>query len=267
MSPSAVPRGSGQRRSDDLHSFFTPAVDTDPESSHEEGFEGQMSRFSKTRRTALAGGAALVLGSAAAHAVRAQQAAVPFNEATSAPDRDVFIYSSGAPIDLAKQRANWLKSVADKLGLTPDRLDKAMQDAGKDLGLPPLLVAPMPFPIASTPVAGSFSLKIDSGRAVGARAIGITEDQLRAELGPGKSITDIAQAHKVDPKVVAEAVQSQRRAELDKAVADGRLPADVAERLKSHLDREIDQIIQLPGLAGDGQFAIRIEHAVTTREP
>ena len=200
-----------------------------------------------------------MLGTAAARAVGAQQAADQ--------DQDVLFYSSGTPIDFEKQRDSWLKAVADKLGVTPERVDKAMQDASKDIGLPSVLLAPLPMPPVppiGAGTAGAFSIHIDDGRAVAAKTIGISEDQLRTELKPGKSIADVARARGVEPQVVADAMKAQRRADLDKAVADGKLPARIADQLKSHIDREIDQLIQLPG---DRQFAIRLEHGVSIREP
>ena len=63
----------------------------------------------------------------------------------------------------------------------------------------------------------------------------MTEEALRKEW-PAKSFDDIARAHNVDPKKVADALKAQRIADLDKAVADKRLSATAAERLKSHLD-------------------------------
>jgi transposase len=67
--------------------------------------------------------------------------------------------------------------------------------------------------------------------------------------------------------VVADALKTERRAELDKAVAEGSLPREVADRLKSHVDTEIDHLMQLSGLGGEGLFTIRLEQPVVNREP
>jgi hypothetical protein len=233
---------------------------------------GKLRRISTSRRAALAGGAALVLGAAAAHTVGAQQAAdgvaaqqaadqiavgVNLDTAAGPGNEDVLFYSSGTPVDIGKRRTDWLKAVAGKLGVTPDRVDTAMQDAAKEVGFPMPLVAP--FPPSMPP--GAFSLHIEAPFAAAAKAIGITEDQLRKEQTGGKSLADVAKAHNVDPKTVGEAIKTQRRADLDKAVADGSLPKAAADRIKSHLDSEIDHLLQVGAIGGQGLFTIHLEQS------
>jgi hypothetical protein len=220
--------------------------------------------FSKSRRTALAGGAALVIGGVAAHAALAQQAGGIAVAQTAAPaDEDVLVYSSGAPVDLDSRRDAWTKAVADKLGVTPERLQHAMQDASRDVGAPFPLLAP--FPGVAAP--GAFSIRLQPPFEAAAKAIGISTDQLRREQSGGTSLADVARAHHVDPNLVAEALKAQRRADLDKAVADGSLPREMADRIKSHLDAEIDHLMQLGGLGGEGIFSIRLDQAEPSREP
>ncbi len=48
--------------------------------------------------------------------------------------------------------------------------------------------------------------------AAAASALGITPDQLKQEQQGGKTLADVAKAHGVDPKVVADAIKT----ELDK---------------------------------------------------
>jgi hypothetical protein len=238
---------------------------------------GKFQRFSTSRRAAIAGGAALVLGAAAAHTVAAQQAAdqlagaatdqiaLAVDQNVTPANGDVLFFSSGTPVDLGKRRTDWLKAVADKLGVTPDRVDIAMQDAAKEVGFPMPPVAPFP---PGAP-AGAVSVQISSPFAAASKAIGISEDQLRKEQTGGKSIGDVAKAHNVDPKTVGDAIKAQRRADLDKAVAEGSLPKDAADRIKSHLDTEIDHLLQLGkvGVIGaDGVFSIHVEQSVL-KEP
>lgn len=224
----------------------------------------KQSQFSQSRRTALAGGAALVIGGVAAHAALAQEVGgIGADQPATPVDQDVLVYSTGAPFELDTRREAWTKAVADKLGVTPERLRNAMQDASNDIGLPPLLVAPLPAAAAR----GAFSISIPSPFAAAAKAIGISEQDLHREQSGGKSIADVARARNVEPKVVADALKTQRRAELDKAVADGNLPREVADRLKSHVDAEIDHLMQLGGPGGEGLFTIRLEQPVVNREP
>jgi transposase-like protein len=220
-----------------------------------------MSKFSRTRRTALAGGAAIVVAGGIAATVRAQQTQAIEAAAEPGEQADVLFFADGPEGKLGERRQAWLKAVAGKLGVTPEKLDQAIQDVAKEQGFPPPLL--VPFPGGPVPFGGpgTFSLQIDSGFEAAAKAIGISEEQLRSESRGGKSVADIARAHNVDPKVVGDALKAQRRTDIDKAVADGKLPADVATRLKSHLDEEIDRLIMLPGLAG-GRGVFRFERSV-----
>jgi hypothetical protein len=222
--------------------------------------------FSRSRRVALAGGAALVLGGAAAASAVAQQqqAAAEGVEGVvvGTTNDDVMFFSAGPPADLTERRQAWLKGVAGKLGVTPERLDQAIQDTAKEQGLPPPLVLPGPgLPIGAP---GAFSVRIDAGFGAAAQALGISEDQLHKE-SVGKSLADVARAHNVDPKVVADALKAQRRADLEKAIADGKLPTQIADRLKANLDQEIDRLMQLPGPTGKGVF--HFERSVIGSEP
>ncbi len=224
-------------------------------------------RFSKSRRTALAGGAALVLGGAAVATVRAQQR--PQVEPVA---REDVLFLEGP---LHERRDAWLKAVADKLGVTPERLDQAIQEASKEVGMPmPLLIPPPNLGIGEPGEPGTFSIGIDSDPAkpnaqardgsagwdlaTAAKAMGLTEEQLRKEA-VSKSLTDVAKAHNVDPNTVADALKAQRRADIDKAVADGKLPATFADRLKSRIDDEIERLMRLPGFRGN--FIFRFERA------
>ena len=213
-------------------------------------------RVPKSRRAALAGGAALVLTAAAAHAALAQQAAARL-EATdvTAPTTDaqdvVFFANTGAP-DLQKRRDDWLNAVAGKLGVSKDRLEQAMNEATKDVGLPPPIIAP--FGNIGPGVPGAFSLRIASPFASAAKALNITEEQLHNEQAAGKSLADIARAHNVDPKVVADALKAQRKSEIDKAVSDSVMPKAAADKLKANVDDEIDHLMQaVPTVGGDGR--------------
>ena len=224
--------------------------------------------FATTRRAVLAGGAAVVLCGAAARVVTAQQAGVGLDasgvEAPAAPtdDNDVIFFSTGAAVDLDERREAWTKAVADKLGVTPDRLQQAIQDATRDVGFAP----PLPGPLPAVGAPGAFSLKIGSPLAAAAKALGMSEDQLRNEQSGGKSLADVARAHHIDPHMVADALKAQRRADVDKAVADGALPKNIADRIKSHIDDEVDHLLQLAPTGADGLFTIRLERSLSTRK-
>jgi len=229
-----------------------------------------MPRFSKSRRTALAGGAALVLGAgvtagvAAAQQQASQQTAIGLFTEPAEGQADVLFVNGEPGKDPGERRKEWLNAVASKLGVTPEKLDQAMQDVAKTQGFPPPLTVPFP-PIGRADLPGTFQVRIESPFVEAARTMGISDDQLKKDMAEGKSLADIARAHNVDPKVVADALKAKRRSELDAAVAAGKLPKDQAEQLKSHLDQEIDFLMQSPAFGARGIF--HIERSVVDGTP
>jgi hypothetical protein len=75
-----------------------------------------------------------------------------------------------------------------------------------------------------------------------AQAIGISVDQLRIELA-ASSLARVAQAHDVDPAVVATAMKSASDAQVDAAVSSGRVPAAEAAERKTQADQRIEQLM------------------------
>jgi hypothetical protein len=217
-------------------------------------------KFSKSRRVALAGGAAVVLGGAVAGAAMAKQPAPPLEPM----DEDILFIAEGQaePIKLKQNREAWLNALANKPGVTSDKLEQALEEVAKEQGFRgPPMVPFGPGIAAFTPGAETFTIEIDPGLAAAARALGMTEDQLRKEW-PSKSLTDIARARNVDPRMVADAITAQRRADLDRAVADKQLSADMANRLKSHLDMAIDRFMQRGGVPLGPHPFIHIERVI-----
>jgi hypothetical protein len=218
--------------------------------------------LSTRRRLVLAGGAALALCMAAGGVSLAQtanQASEPVTSiAVSTDAKDVLYLMQGGPVDLKQQHQDWLNVVASKLGVTPERVETAMRDASTQLGLPAILPVPPLLPAAGTGNV-STTVALPSGFPAVARAIGISEDQLRAEQRAGKSLADIARGHNADPRAVADALVAQRKADLDKAVADGKLPKDTAEHLKTHLVQEIEQRMQIAPAPGGGVSPFRVD--------
>ena len=211
----------------------------------------QFFRVPKSRRAALAGGAALVMTAAAAHAVSAEFAPPEAVAAPGAPETsDVLFFAGGDP---AQRRDDWLKAVAGKLGVTTDTLQQAITDAGP---MPPMLIGGI-----AGPAGGAFQLAIKSPFASAATALNISEEQLRKEQAAGKSLNDIARAHNVDPKVVADALKTQRKSELDTAVSNGVMTQAIADKLKATVADEIDHIMQaVPNVSPDGRgMSIHLE--------
>jgi hypothetical protein len=172
------------------------------------------------KRGLVALGTAVVLGGAAVGVVAAQ---------TPTPTRPA--QGTPGPGQRAQQEDQFLAAVAGKLGVTVDKLKQAISDARKDLGLPERGPG-FGFGGPGGPV--SFD--------VAAQAIGITADQLRQEL-PGKSLSDVAKAHNVDPAKVATALKNDAATRIDQAVNDGRLTADQAAQRKQQENSRIDQML------------------------
>jgi hypothetical protein len=221
--------------------------------------------LSTRRRLVLAGGAALTLCMAAGGVGLAQttkDVSEPVTSiAASTGAKDVLYLTQGGPVDLTQRRQDWLNVVASKLGVTPERVETAMREASTQLGLPVMMpVPPLPPDAGTGNVSTTVAVvAVNSGFTAAARVLGISEDQLHAEQRAGKSLADIARGHNADPRVVADALVAQRKADLDKAVAEGKLPKDTAEHLKTHLVQEIEQLMRIAPAPGGGLSPFRVD--------
>jgi polyhydroxyalkanoate synthesis regulator phasin len=103
---------------------------------------------------------------------------------------------------------------------------------------------------------GGFGLELNAA----ATAVGITPEQLRAEL-PGKSLAQVAQAHGKTAAEVATALKNAAHQRIDAAVTAGQLTADQATQRKTQVDQRVDQQINQvlpqrgPGGAGANEEA------------
>jgi transposase-like protein len=181
---------------------------------------------SSARRSLAAGGAVLLLGGSAVGIAAAQTAPTP------------------TPTARTGQAGNgpqaFVDALAKRLNISPATLQSAIDQARTDVGAP----------------AGGFGRGGPGGpggprgpRGFGgpggdltaaAQAIGISADQLRQEL-PGKSLTQVAQAHGKDPAAVATALKNAAHTRIDQEVTDGHLTADQATTRKTQTDQRIDQ--------------------------
>jgi uncharacterized protein (DUF433 family) len=72
---------------------------------------------------------------------------------------------------------------------------------------------------------------------VAAKTIGVTPEELRQAIRSGKSVSEVATAHHVDPATVVNAIVKAGDARVDKAVANRHLDAARAAKLKAWLPR------------------------------
>jgi hypothetical protein len=76
--------------------------------------------------------------------------------------------------------------------------------------------------------------------ATAAQVLGIPVTQLQQEL-PGKSLTQVAQAHGKNAADIATALKNAAHQRIDQEVTSGRLTADQATQQKTQVDQRIDQ--------------------------
>lgn len=176
-------------------------------------------------RTALTAGAAgiglVLLGGIALAVVR------PPLPDSSAPE-----VRPASDLTVAEQRGgNALKEVLDKLvqngTITADQRDKILKAVDEEL--------------ASRKPRGLPHLRLDLLEEA-ARAIGITLEQLRQEL-PGKSLAQVAQAHNVSADTLKQKLVQAFNAKADKAIADKKLTAEQATKLKERFAAEVNALV------------------------
>jgi hypothetical protein len=91
-----------------------------------------------------------------------------------------------------------------------------------------------------------------------AKALGITDTQLRDQMRSGKSIADIAKAQNKSLDDVRSAMKADAKTQAAKAVADGDLTQAQADELLSHLDEALAHLgdarpkLRLRGHRGGG---------------
>ena len=76
-----------------------------------------------------------------------------------------------------------------------------------------------------------------------AKTIGIERADLRSELKSGKTVTEVAQAHDVDPQAVVDAVVSAVNQRIDKAVADGTITSERGDTMKGKVTDRVNTLM------------------------
>jgi hypothetical protein len=76
-----------------------------------------------------------------------------------------------------------------------------------------------------------------------AAALGITADELRTQLQSGKTIAQVAGERNVDLQVVTDAVAADESAEIDQALAAGKLTQAQADEMKANASQHATDIV------------------------
>lgn len=89
---------------------------------------------------------------------------------------------------------------------------------------------------------------------VAAEELGMTLDELTAELQDGKTIADLAAEKGIEPQAIADAFVAQRAEWLAEAVADGRITQQQADWMLENMQAHVLQHLDAPfvGAAGPG---------------
>jgi hypothetical protein len=214
----------------------------------------------------LAGGAtALVLAGAVGATALAQSAPpTPPGKAAAQAQADAF-----------------LNALAAKLGKTPDEVRNAAKAAQKDLVSQALQAGRitqeqanrlnqridqsngMPFgpgkigPGPKAPGAkGAPAARATFGGGELAQFLGVTPQVLKGELGSGKSLAQVAQAHGKSADQLKTFVRDQAKARLDAQVKAGRVTQAQADAALKKLTDNLDQMInRVPPARGKGDKA------------
>ncbi len=93
-----------------------------------------------------------------------------------------------------------------------------------------------------------------AGRTVDivAQTLGISVDDLIAELQGGKSVAQVAQEHGVALDTVVNAIVAERETALDQAVADGRLTQEQVDQMLTNMRTNLTEQLQQPHVPGQG---------------
>jgi len=176
--------------------------------------------------------------------------------------------TSTALADDAPEQPALIDAVAAKLGLTPEQLQAAFKavlveriDARVAAGkLTPERAAKLKERIANAKGLGLGARKAFGERAKGftkglvtkAKGLGpvatllkMTREELRAELGAGKSLAEIAAAKGVSKTDLIAAMTAPAKERVAKAVAAGKLTQARADELIAHLTERVTKLVDL----------------------
>ncbi|MEO5679482.1 MAG: hypothetical protein ABIS47_07435 [Acidimicrobiales bacterium] len=90
------------------------------------------------------------------------------------------------------------------------------------------------------------------GLATAAKAIGVTEAELRTALESGKSIADLAKSKNVEVKVVIDAIVAEHKAKLAEEVKAGHLTQAQADERAATLEQRVTDMVNHAGLPAPG---------------
>ncbi|MDD4237366.1 MAG: DUF2680 domain-containing protein [Desulfotomaculaceae bacterium] len=73
-----------------------------------------------------------------------------------------------------------------------------------------------------------------------ANILGITSDQLKTELKSGKKLQDIVTEHDLTMEQFSQRMQEQRKEEISKGVADGKITQEQADKMLQNMEQRLN---------------------------
>lgn len=99
---------------------------------------------------------------------------------------------------------------------------------------------------------GQMLVRRDMIQAVSTK-LGVTPQDLMTEMRSGKSLAQVAQAHNVSRDDLKATMTATLKADLDKAVAAGKLTQAKADEVMAKFTQHVDELIDHTGGRGKGQ--------------
>jgi hypothetical protein len=167
--------------------------------------------------------------------------------------------AASGTFDPQAERQAFLDDAAGRLGVSGTKLEDALEAAAIDRVDAALAAGRITKDEADAMKAAIGSGKLPLGPGFGfglhehhvmfggldeaASYLGLTEDQLRAQLESGKSLADVAKAQGKSVDGLKQAMTSAFQSKLDQAVQDGRLTSTQRDQILAGFESHLDDLI------------------------
>lgn len=105
----------------------------------------------------------------------------------------------------------------------------------------------------------------DTAKEIIAEALGLTPDELQAQLDEGKRLAEIAEEQGVEASEIQAAMKAVRVARIEQAVADGKLTQEQADQILERME-QAEQIAQALQAMREAQIEQALADGIITEE-
>jgi hypothetical protein len=138
-----------------------------------------------------------------------------------------------------------------------DKIKQRIQQGKVPLAAGPL-IGPGRFflgPLGGMDRGGPFPIKpFFGGLDAAAKYLGLTDAQLRRQLGSGKSLADIAKAQNKSVEGLKTAISDQLKSQLDKAVSAKKITQAQENKILANIDSRLDRLVNNSALTAPRKF-------------